>query len=104
MELSEDCFGTHVIEKIVSCYNQNIIQFIYDLVINNFIYLANNMNGLCVVKKTIIHASDHQTIDIFKDLIINNFMKLVQNPYGNYAIQVAIDVININLVLEHPRC
>jgi hypothetical protein len=93
MELSEDCFGTHVIEKIISCYEQKSIQFIYDLVINNFLYLANHMNGLCIVKKAIIHASSQETIEIIKNLIISNFMKLVQNPYGNYAIQVAFDVI-----------
>ncbi len=92
LQLSEDCFGTHVVEKIITCYDQSSIQFIYDMIIYNFLYLANHMNGLCVVKKAIIHASTQETIDIFKNLIINNFIKLVQNPYGNYAIQVAFDV------------
>jgi hypothetical protein len=51
LELSQDAYGTHVIEKIIVCYQQDHIQFIYDLIIDNFMYLANHNNGLCVVKK-----------------------------------------------------
>ena len=70
------------------------------MVINNFMYLANHSNGLCVVKKVIIHATNIDTLNELKDLIIDNAMYLIQNPYGNYVIQVAFDVIISNLVLE----
>ncbi len=76
------------------------MQFIYDMVINKFMYLANHSNGLCVVKKVIIHATNIDTLNKLKDLIIDNAMYLIQNPFGNYVIQVAFDVICFNLVLE----
>ncbi len=97
LDLSQDAYGTHVIEKIIVCYQQDHIQFIYDLIIDNFMYLANHNNGLCVVKKVIIHAKRVETVNIIRNLIIENAMYLVQNPYGNYVIQIALDVICINI-------
>jgi hypothetical protein len=54
--------------------------------------LANNCNGLCVVKKVIIHSLNKNTIFQFMKKIVDNCLNLVQNPFGNYAIQVALDV------------
>jgi hypothetical protein len=87
-----DPYGTHVIEKIVSCFKEDHVEFIYEHVITNFMRLANHNNGLCVVKKIIIHASNVVTIEKLKDLLTFNAMMLIQNPYGNYAIQIAFDV------------
>jgi hypothetical protein len=61
---------------------------------------ANNSNGLCVVKRVIIHAQNTATIDRIKEILISNAMILIQNPYGNYAIQIAFDVFLYNIVLE----
>jgi hypothetical protein len=91
-QLTLDPYGTHVIEKVVSCFKEDYIDFIYNFVINNFMKLANHSNGLCVVKKIIIHALKGETFEKLKDLLISNAMILIQNPYGNYAIQVAFDV------------
>lgn len=74
------------------CFNEELVKFIYDLVIDNFMMLANHNNGLCVVKKVIIHTQTKETIDKIRESIIINAMYLIQNPYGNYAIQVAFDV------------
>jgi hypothetical protein len=87
-----DPYGTHVIEKIVSCFKEDHVGFIYDYVIANFMKLSNHNNGLCVVKKIIIHAAKSETIERLKELLVSNAMMLIQNPYGNYAIQVAFDV------------
>ena len=55
--------------------------------------LANNCNGLCVIKKVIIHSSDPVNVNRILQRIVENCLNLVQNPFGNYAIQVALDVI-----------
>ena len=57
--------------------------------------LANNNNGLCVVKKIIIHALNKETILTIQSILIENSVYLIQNPYGNYSLQVAFDVIYI---------
>jgi hypothetical protein len=56
--------------------------------------LANNMKGLCVVKKSISQVKSRVFLDKFKELILSNTMALVHNPYGNYAIQTVFEVIN----------
>ena len=56
--------------------------------------LANHMKGLCVVKKTLSQVKKKEYLEKFKNLICNNTMALVHNPYGNYAIQTVLEVIN----------
>lgn len=87
-----DTYGCHVVEKIVQCFNEDLISFIYRLSMENFMLMSNNANGLCVIKKVLIHTSKNETIEIFKRLIIENCIYLIQNPYGNYTIQIVLDV------------
>jgi len=93
MDLSFDTYGCHVIEKIVMCFNEESIEFIYNLALENFMAMANNANGLCIIKKVLIHSSKKETIEKLKNLIIENCINLIQNPYGNYTIQIILDVI-----------
>jgi len=58
----------------------------------NFVQLANNSNGLGVVKKTIIHAKSVAMKESIRNALLENSRLLIQNPYGNYSIQVALDV------------
>lgn len=92
MDLSMDTYGCHVVEKIVQCFNEDLISFIYRLSMENFMLMSNNANGLCIIKKVLIHISKNETIEIFKRLIIENCIYLIQNPYGNYTIQIVLDV------------
>lgn len=79
------------------CIEEDLIGFIYELIMTNFIDLANNINGLCVVKKIIIHTTKDETAWKILNLILERIFQLVQNPYGNYVIQVALDVrVNFN--------
>ena len=49
IEMFYDSQGVHVIEKIIICFEEEKISFIYDLALENFMKLANNTNGLCIV-------------------------------------------------------
>jgi hypothetical protein len=49
LELCVDSQGVHVVEKILNCFPEETIPEIYQFVVNNFWFLANNSNGLCVV-------------------------------------------------------
>jgi hypothetical protein len=92
LELSLDTYGCHVIEKIIMCFNEDLIGFIYEIAIESFMTLANNANGLCIIKIIMIDASKKETIEKLKKLIIDNCMYLIENPYGNYTIQIVLDV------------
>ncbi len=91
LNLSQDLYGTHVIEKILICFSEDSIDFIYDIIIDNFLLLAVHNNGLCVIKKIIIHCTKQTTIERILAKLVENALYLIQNPYGNYAIQVAFD-------------
>ncbi len=95
MELCFDIYGTHVIEKILSIFNyEKHIIHISNFILDNFISLVNNSNGLCIVKKEIIIEYKRKNGENFKklkQLLIDNSLLLIQNPFGNYALQLAID-------------
>ena len=48
-----DNYGCHIIEKILGCFEEEYISFIYDYVIDNFLKLSYNSNGICIIKKII---------------------------------------------------
>ena len=100
IELCFDTFGSHVIEKIIDSFEENSISSIYNVVLNNFLALANCNNGLCISKKIISRCSSAETFSYLSNLIIKNAIYLIQNPYGNYTIQMALIVNKIlNLAL-----
>ena len=84
-------YGTHVIEKILSYFEDEFTKEIIDYIYNNFIGLAYNINGICVVKKLLLmtHKKDlHQKL---KQKIIENALNLIVHQYGNYVIQVIFE-------------
>lgn len=89
MRLSLDLYGTHVIERILGGFEYEIVHPISTFICQNFLFLANNPNGLCVVKKEIIVENGKNNFYNLKREIINNTLVLIQNPYGNYALQTA---------------
>ncbi len=87
-----DTQGTHVIEKIILAIDEDKIDFIYHLVIDRFMEFANNINGLCVCKKIIVHSNNPETLEKLREKICINALDLIQNPFGNYVIQTAFEV------------
>ena len=84
-------------EKILTNYCEDEIEFIYQELIENLILLSNHMKGLCVVKKVIQLTTKIKFKLRIRDIIAENALALVHNPYGNYAIQTALEVITIKL-------
>lgn len=92
MKLATDIYGTHVLEKAMICFEYDIIKDISSHILDNFVYLANNSNGLCVAKKLIFLEYKNLNFPRLMQIMLENSIQLIQNPYGNYAIQIAIDV------------
>jgi hypothetical protein len=91
-DICSDQQGVHVIEKIIVCFKEEFISFIYEYVLRNFLALAYTSTGLVIVKKIIIHTTQPHTLRCLQILLVNNFNELIQNAFGNYTIQVALDV------------
>jgi len=92
LEMCLDPQGTHVIEKIITCFEEKYIEDYYNIIIDNMITLADNVNGLCVCKKIINHGCALKTMKRIREKLIENAIFLIQNVYGNYVIQMAIEV------------
>ena len=90
-KLALDIYGTHVLEKIILClepeYCKNLIRFILD----NFVYLANHVNGLCLAKKILMMEYKKENFQLLHSILVNHCLDLIENPYGNYALQIVID-------------
>jgi hypothetical protein len=90
-ELSFDPFGSHVVEKLLGCFEEEYISFIYDYVYENFLVLANHNNGICVVKKIVGLTHKKNLHDKIKIIIKENALQFVEHPYANFVIQVVIE-------------
>ena len=54
-------------------------------------FLAYNMNGICIIKKIVSMTHKKDLHNKSKIILKDNAISLIQHPYGNYIIQCAID-------------
>jgi hypothetical protein len=90
VQLAFDAHGTHVVQRILVCFDPPSSEFIYNSTLPLLDQLAQHPYGLCVVKKCIAQANDVQKQRIIKKLAAHA-NDLVVSPYGNYAIQAALE-------------
>ncbi len=99
-EFCYDTYGTHVLEKIISCFEEEFTEFIFEYVGNNFLNLSNHINGICIVKKILSLTHKKEIHEKLKKIINENAFNLIQHSYGNYVIQIIIETWDINEILE----
>ncbi len=90
-ELAKDPFGSHVLEKLLSCFEEEYINFIYNYIVDNFLDLANNNNGICVIKKILTFTHKKSLHDKIKAIIKDNRLQLISHPYANFVIQIVVE-------------
>ena len=89
--LSLNMYGTHVLERVMTTFEYRLLSSVSQSILANFIYLANNPNGLCAVKQEIILEKNRTNFENLKQIVSANSLLLIQNPYGNYALQAVAD-------------
>jgi hypothetical protein len=90
-ELAKDPFGSHVLEKLLSCFEEEYINFIYNYIVDNFLELANNNNGICIIKKILTFTHKKSLHDKIKSIIKDNRLQLISHPYANFVIQIVVE-------------
>ena len=90
-ELSIDPFGSHVLEKLLACFEEEYVSFLYIYIVDNFLELANDNNGICIVKKILTFTHKKTLHDKLKILVKDNAIQLISHPYGNFVIQVVVE-------------
>ena len=93
-ELVYNPYGCHVLEKLLSCVEEEYISFIYSYIIDNFLRLAYNCNGICLVKKILTFTDKKSLQDKIKKIVKENAFGLIQHPYGNFVLQVITECWN----------
>ena len=90
-ELAIDPFGSHVLEKLLSCFEEEYINFIYNYIVDNFLELANNNNGICIVKKILTFTHKKNIHDKIKIIVKENALQFISHPYANFVIQIVVE-------------
>ena len=99
IKLSLDIYGAHVIEKLITHFHyKSYLDDILNFITDNFLYLACNSNGLCIIKKIILieYKYKGERFNKIKNILNKNALDLIKNPYGNYALQTVIDNWSLN--------
>ena len=84
-------YGTHIIEKILSYFEDEFTKEIIDFVYNNFMNLACHINGVCIAKKLLLMTHKRELHQKIKKIIILNSDNLIIHQYGNYIIQTIVE-------------
>ena len=99
LELAFDPEGTHVLQKVISCFPENERQ---DL--NNILYIPENLNalsqdakGMCVMKKLIANTQNKENRMKILDGVNSHCSEIAQNPFGNYVIQYIFEEWDANI-------
>ena len=90
-ELIYDQYGCHVLEKILICFEDDYTMFIYSYIFDHFLYMANNNNGICIIKKILSFVNKKNLHEKLKAIVKENAIYLIQQSYGNFVIQVIIE-------------
>ena len=93
-------YGTHVLEKILSYFEDEYIQEIIEFVYNNFINLSYHINGICIVKKLLLMTHKKELHQKLKKMVFDNSLNLIVHPYGNYVIQVIVENWDDNELID----
>ena len=84
-------YGARILEKILSYFEEEFQKDIINYICNNFIELAYNANGICLVKKILLMTHKKDLHKRLKNLIHDNALNLIVHQYGNYAIQTILE-------------
>ena len=90
-KLVYDSYGAHVLEKIITCIGEEDIPFIYTYISDNFLKIAYNNNGICIIKKILTFTHKVNLHNKIRKIILDNAFDLIQHPYGNFVIQVVVE-------------
>ena len=100
LEMAFDKNATHVLQKIVQLFPDNHRAYLNEIILQNFIDLSLDPNGICLIKifiKTNTLIYNKKRINV---IIINNFVILAESPFGNYGIQYLMEIWNNNELMD----
>ena len=89
--LAYNIYGARILEKILAYFEDEFKKEIIEYICENFLELAFNNNGICLVKKILLMTHKKELHIKLKKLVFDNALNLIVHQYGNYAIQIIIE-------------
>ena len=96
MEMAFNKNATHVLQKLVLLFPDIHRLYLNEIILNNFIALCLDSNGVCLIKifiKTNTVINNKKRIN---EKIKNNFVLLSESPFGNYGVQFLMELWDEN--------
>lgn len=75
--LAKDKEGHHMLEKIITSFNEEKRKYIFNNIVENFKELATDKQGLCVLKKLIEFTKDPVSQKVIISKILENALEYV---------------------------
>jgi hypothetical protein len=89
--LAYNIYGARILEKILAYFEDEFKTEIIEYICQNFLKLAYNNNGICLVKKILLMTHKKDLHIKLKKLLYDNALNLIVHQYGNYAVQIIIE-------------
>ena len=99
LELAYDTEGTHVLQKILSVFEEEVRTNLNNVLCDkiNLNSLCQDAKGICVIKKLISGTKDENNKRKIIEDIYDNCIEIALSPYGNYIIQLIFEEWDINI-------
>ena len=78
IKLIYDAFGCHVLEKLLTCFEDEYVNFIYTYIFQNFLNLTNNSNGIYIIKKILTFTQKKNLHEKLKSIVKKNAIFLIK--------------------------
>ena len=99
LELAYDTEGTHVLQKILSVFEEDVRTDLNKVLCDkiNLNSLCQDAKGICVIKKLISGTKDENNKRKIIEDIYDNCIEIALSPFGNYIIQLIFEEWDINI-------
>ena len=99
LELSFDPEGTHVLQKLISCFSENERQNLNNILCkpDNINALCQDAKGMCVMKKLISNTENKNNKIKIINGVYDHCIEVAQSPFGNYIIQYIFEEWDIDI-------
>ena len=99
LELAYDTEGTHVLQKILTVFEEEVRTDLNKILIDkiNLNSLCQDAKGICVIKKLISGTKDENNKRKIIENIYDNCIEIALSPFGNYIIQLIFEEWDITI-------
>jgi hypothetical protein len=91
VSLVMDSNGNHVIQKCLSYFEPELVDFMYNEIMSKCDEVATHKHGCCVLQRCIDYCNDDQIKSVIGG-ILNYTEDLINDKYGNYVIQYILEL------------